>query len=78
MASSPRKILRLPSMCAMTNPTRTTPVTAITTFLPTMVPQSTTTGLLDQKPARLRCRRRPLSLGHFFADDLLLPYVLSS
>ena len=39
-------------MCAMTNPTRTTPVTAITTFLPTIVPQSTTIGLVDQKPRR--------------------------
>ena len=48
MASAPRKILRLPSMCAMTNPTRTTPVTAITTFLPTMVPHKATAGLVDQ------------------------------
>src|SRR5271163_4332549 len=48
MASAPRKILRLPNMWAMTKPTSTRPVTAITTFLPTMVPHSTTAGLLDQ------------------------------
>src|SRR5258708_32037464 len=47
MVSAPRKILRLPSMWAMTKPTSTRPVTAITTFLPTMVPHSTTAGLLD-------------------------------
>src|SRR5258708_4216041 len=47
MASAPRKILRLPSMWAMTKPTSTRPVTAITTFLPTTVPHSTAAGLLD-------------------------------
>src|SRR5579871_6226215 len=46
MASAPRKTLRLPSMCATTKPTSARPVTAITTFLPTMVPQSTAAGLL--------------------------------
>src|SRR6185369_11185063 len=50
MASAPRKILRLPTMWAMTKPTSTRPVTAITTFLPTIVPHSTTNGWLDQTP----------------------------
>src|SRR5262249_22508274 len=54
MASAPRKILRLPSMWAMTKPTSTRPVTAITTFLPTTVLQSTTAGLLDQTRRALR------------------------
>ena len=35
-------------MCAITNPTSTTPVTAITTFLPTTVPHKATTGLVGQ------------------------------
>src|SRR5258705_13544231 len=46
MASAPRKIFKLPSMCAMTKPTRTMPVTAITTFLPTMVLDNVAAGLL--------------------------------
>ena len=57
-------------MCAMTNPTRTMPVTAITTFLPTMVPHSTTIGLVDQKPRGFRTRLR-LSLIDRFVADLL-------
>jgi hypothetical protein len=48
MACAPRKIFKLPSMCAMTKPTSTMPVTAITTFLPTMVLHSATIGLLGQ------------------------------
>src|SRR5437667_6832907 len=46
MASAPRKIFKLPSMCATTKPTSTMPVTAITTFLPTMVLHNATAGLL--------------------------------
>src|SRR5436309_154139 len=48
MAWAPRKILRFPSMCAMTKPTSTMPVTAITTFLPTIVPHNAASGLLGQ------------------------------
>src|SRR5258707_4341923 len=50
IVGAPRKVLRLPSMCATTKPTRTIPVTAITTFLPTIVPHSNTNGLPDQTP----------------------------
>src|SRR5258706_10460848 len=46
MASAPRKIFKLPTICAMTKPTSTMPVTAITTFLPTMVFHNATAGLL--------------------------------
>src|SRR6266571_1300101 len=46
MASAPRKIFKLPSICATTKPTSTMPVTAITTFLPTMVLHNATAGLL--------------------------------
>src|SRR5262245_45011242 len=35
-------------MCAMTKPTSTMPVTAITTFLPTIVPHNRASGLLGQ------------------------------
>src|SRR5258706_15253052 len=50
MVGAPRNIFKFPSMCATTKPTRTIPVTAITTFLPTIVPHSTTNGWLDQTP----------------------------
>jgi hypothetical protein len=46
MACAPRKIFKLPSMCAMPKPTSTMPVTAITTFLPTMVSHNAMAGLL--------------------------------
>ena len=40
-------------MCAITKPTKITPVTAMTTFLPTAVLQSATTGLPGNGTARL-------------------------
>ena len=58
-------------MCAITNPTRITPVTAITTFLPTIVPHSTTIGLADQNPRGLLDRLR-LSLTDGFLTHLCL------
>ena len=57
-------------MCAMTNPTRTTPVTAITTFLPTMVPHNATTGLAGQNPRFVAGFGRS-SIDRFLADALL-------
>ena len=57
-------------MWAMTNPTRTTPVTAITTFLPTVVPHKATTGLVGQtRPTVGAGRARVRSPGFF--DNLL-------
>src|SRR5258706_598983 len=56
MASAPRKIFRLPSMWATTKPTRTIPVTAITTFLPIMVPHNVATGLLGHTVPERRPR----------------------
>src|SRR5258707_13031763 len=50
MVGAPRNIFKFPSMCATTKPTRTIPVTAITTFLPTIVLHSNTNGLPDQTP----------------------------
>src|SRR6476619_678279 len=50
MVGAPRNIFKFPSMCATTKPTKTRPVTAITTFLPTIVRHSTTNGWLDQTP----------------------------
>ena len=38
-AFDPANILRLPIMCPITNPIRTTPVTAMTIFLPMTVSQ---------------------------------------
>ena len=46
-------------MWAMTNPTSTTPVTAITTFLPTVVPHSATTGLVGQNRRACAAPVRP-------------------
>src|SRR4051794_29387557 len=66
MASAPRKIFRLPIMWAMTKPTSAMPVTAITTFLPTTVPHSTTAGLLDHT-------RRDFLTGAGFARFAALP-----
>src|SRR6185436_5141730 len=50
MVGAPKNIFKFPSMCATTKPTKTRPVTAITTFLPTIVPHSTANGWLDQTP----------------------------
>ncbi len=45
-------------MCAITNPTSTIPVTAITTFLPTIVRQRASAGLVGQT-----CRDVPRGSG---------------
>src|SRR5258708_11428021 len=70
MVGAPRNIVRLPSMCAMTNPTRMRPVTAITTFLPTMVPHSEMAGLADHTP-----RGAAAKLVLFEVDVIMLPEV---
>src|SRR5437879_5626713 len=84
MAWAPRKILRFPSMCAMTKPTSTMPVTAITTFLPTIVPHNTASGLPGQtlrgfataiamcSPPR-RVRRRASAARRERVDHILGP-----
>src|SRR5690349_19318092 len=72
MVAGPRKILRLPSMCAMTKPTSTMPVTAITTFLPTMVPHTAETGLAGHTPRGARTAT-VLSNKWDAIFDLLLP-----
>src|SRR5690242_15908503 len=58
MAPAPRKIFRLPSMCPTTKATSTAPVTAMTTFLPTMVLHSATAGLLGHTVGERRAGAR--------------------